>query len=238
MWNIMKHQIDLSTGNLHPRPSLNPIAGIGLLSLICVIIISGCTSIIDKKRAEERITPIFEWNQEIYIEFLKQNIKKINAKYSTEYVSYEFFVDTDNGSTPIQNLIDSEAVRPITEKLGIAFIDHDQKLLKIFDYVQNEYMFRPDPGKWRTVEETIQTKKGDCKSLSLLLMSLLLAADFPVHAAISNGHMWVNVYHDNKSQVLEVDRDPDRKKVYSIPGFYENPLFKIFPDGAVKRKAF
>ena len=234
----MKYQNDLSAGRLHPRPSLNPITWIGLLYLTYVIIISGCTSIIDKKRTEERMASSFEWNQEIYIEFLKQNMEKIDRQYSTEYVAYDFFVDTDNGSTRIQNLIDSEAVRPITEKLEIASIDYDQKLSKILDYVQNEYTFRPDPGKWRTVAETIQTKKGDCKSLSLLLMSLLLAADFPAHAAISNGHMWVNVYHDNKLRVLEVDRDPDRNKVYSIPGFYDNPLFKIFPDGAVKRKAF
>jgi hypothetical protein len=238
MWSIMKYQNDLSVGKSLPRPSLSHITRIGLLSLTCVIIISGCTSVIDKKRAEERIAPIFEWNQEIYIEFLKQNMEKINRQYSTEYVSYDFLVDTDNGSTRIQNLFDVEAVRPIAEKIEIASIDYDQKLSKILDYVQNEYMFRPDPGKWRTVAETIQAKKGDCKSLSLLLMSLLLAADFPVHAAISNGHMWVNVYHDNKLQVLEVDKDPDRNKVYSIPGFYDNPLFKIFPDGAVKRKAF
>ena len=234
----MKHPIDFSISNLHPKSSLNPLTRLGLLALIYITIFSGCASIIDKKSAEERIAPILKWNQDIYVEFLKQNMKKINAKYSTEYVAYEFIVDTDDGSTRIQNLIDSETVRPIIEKLGIALVDPDEKASKIFDYVQSEYSFRPDPGNWWTVEETIQAKKGDCKSLSLLLMSLLLAADFPVHAAISNGHMWVNVHRDNKSQVLEVDKDPYRNKVYSIPGFYENPLFKVFSDGTVKRKAF
>jgi hypothetical protein len=231
----MKHQIDFSISNLHPKSSLNPMARLGLLTLIYITISSGCASIIDKKSAEERIAPILEWNQDIYIEFLKQNMKKINAKY---YVSYEFIVDTDDGSTRIQNLIDSETVRPIIEKLGIALVGSDEKISKIFDYVQSEYSFRPDPGNWRTVEETIQMKKGDCKSLSLLLMSLLLAADFSAHAAISNGHMWVNINRDNKSQVLDVDKDPYRNKVYGTPGFYENPLFKVFPDGTLKRKAF
>ena len=74
-------------------------------------------------------------SEEIYVEFLKQNMKKINDKYSTEYVSYEFIVDTDNESTRIQNLIDSETVRSITEKFGIALVDPDEKVSKIFDYV-------------------------------------------------------------------------------------------------------
>lgn len=74
--------------------------------------------------------------------------------------------------------------------------------------------------------------------MSLLLMSMLMADYIPVYGAISNGHMWVNVYQDNKWVVLEVDKDPHRNRIYSIPGFYENPLFKVFPNGTVKRKKF
>jgi hypothetical protein len=48
--------------------------------------------------------------------------------------------------------------------------------------------------------------------------------------------MWVNVFYDNEWHGLEVDRDPERNKIYSIPGFYEDPLYKIFIDRTEKRK--
>ena len=103
-----------------------------------------------------------------------------------------------------------------------------------------EYEFQADPDTyhWQTVAETIKAKKGDCKNLSLLLMSLLLSAGINTHAAISNGHMWVNVYYDKKWQVLEVDKDSERNKIYQTPGFYKNPLYKVFMDRTEKRKRF
>jgi hypothetical protein len=48
--------------------------------------------------------------------------------------------------------------------------------------------------------------------------------------------MWVNVNCDNQWQVLELDLDPERNTIYSIPDFYENPLYKIYPDRSEKRK--
>jgi len=92
------------------------------------------------------------------------------------------------------------------------------------------------PLKWQSVEETIKTQKGDCKNLSLLLMSYLTTAGYDTYAGISNGHMWVNVNHDNQWQILELDLDPERNTIYRIPGFYENPLYKIYPDRSEKRK--
>lgn len=44
------------------------------------------------------------------------------------------------------------------------------------------------------------------------------------------------IFFDNKWHVLEVDKDPERNKIYQIPGFYENPVYKIFKDRALKRK--
>ena len=164
-------------------------------------------------------------------------MKEINAKYSIDYVPYEFVVDTENGSTVIQNLIEPKAAAAIGADLETYSNSEDpDKLIPIYQYVINEYNYILEPFEWQTVEETIKTKKGDCKSLSLLLMSLLLSANYDAYAAISNGHMWINVYENYQWHVLELDHDPERNKIYRIPGFYENPLFRIFPNHSEKRK--
>jgi hypothetical protein len=163
-------------------------------------------------------------------------MEKKNEKYSTEYAPYEFVVDTDYGSTLVQNLINLQAVSSIVDKLGINDMESYDKVSNIYEYVVSKYAFAMDPSNWPTVQETVRAKRGDCKSLSLLLMSLLISAGVNAHAALSNGHMWVNVFYDNKWHVLEVDRDPGRNKIYSIPGFYEDPLYKIFIDRTEKRK--
>ncbi len=179
----------------------------------------------------------YNLDMQYYTALLKQNIEIADKRYSKEYILYDFIVDTEYGSTLIQNLIDPAAVAFIIEALEIDNLDENNKLLKIFDYVRQDYAFVPDPYTWPTVEETIKKKKGDCNSLSLLLMSLLQAADINTYAGISNGHMWVYAFCQENWQLLEIDQDPVRKKIYSLPGFYNNPVYKIFVDHSKKRKA-
>jgi hypothetical protein len=50
--------------------------------------------------------------------------------------------------------------------------------------------------------------------------------------------MWTNVYFDNEWHVLEVDKDSDRNKIYQMPGFYKDPIYKVFIDHTMKRKRF
>ncbi|MBW2607376.1 MAG: hypothetical protein JRD05_07025 [Deltaproteobacteria bacterium] len=207
-----------------------------LLLLITVMIFGGCAAIIKEKRPEEIVTPALPWDVENYTVFLKQNMKNMNEKYSTEYGPYDFIVDTDFGSTLIQNLIEPEIAIEIKDRPWSDNMEDDYKLYKIFKYVQNDYAFFMEPNKWPTVKETVKSKKGDCKSLSLLLMSLLISAGIDTHAAISNGHMWVNAFYDSRWHVLEIDNDPERNKIYSIPGFYDNPLYRICPGHTEKRK--
>ncbi len=206
-----------------------------LLLLIFVMIFGGCAAI-KEKPPEEIVTPALPWDVENYAVFLKQNMKNMNERYSTEYAPYDFVVDTDRGSTLIQNLIEPEIALEIKDRPWSDNIKDDYKLYKIFKYVQNDYIFFMEPDKWTTIKETIKRKKGDCKSLSLLLMSLLISAGIETHAAISNGHMWVNAFYDSRWHVLEIDNDPERNKIYSIPGFYDNPLYKIYRDHTEKRK--
>jgi len=185
----------------------------------------------------ESTIPELKWNLESYNEFVKENMTEINANYSTVYVPYEFIVDTDYGSTVIQNLLDPESAKAINTGLpNVANPGPSDPLMRIYRHIINHYDYILDPLKWQSVEETIRAKKGDCKSLSLLLMSCLAAAGYDTYSAISNGHMWVNVNYDNQWQVLELDLDPERNTIYRIPGFYENPLYKVYPDRSEKRK--
>jgi len=206
-----------------------------LPALIFVVTCGGCVAIIKEKPPEEIIAPALPWDVESYAVFLKQNMKNMNERYSTEYAPYDFVVDTDEGSTLIQDLIEPEIAVEIKDRPWSDSMEDDYKLYKIFKYVQNDYAFFMEPDKWTAVKETVKSKKGDCKSLSLLLMSLLISAGIETHAAISNGHMWVNAFYDSRWHVLEIDNDPERNKIYSIPGFYDNPLYKIYPNHTEKR---
>ena len=205
--------------------------------MLWVFLLSGCAAVQKEKIPPERIFPELKWNLESYAEFVKENMTEINANYSTEYTPYEFIVDTEYGSTVVQNLLDHGSAAKINPGLwGDTSPEHSDPLMHIYQHIIEHYDYILDPIKWQSVEETIKTQKGDCKSLSLLLMSWLTNAGYDAYAGISNGHMWVNVNHGNRWQVLELDPDPERNTIYRIPGFYENPLYKIYPDRSEKRK--
>lgn len=206
-------------------------------AMLWVLILGGCAAVQREKVPAESIVPEAKWHLENYTAFVKENMIEIDAHYSTAYMPYEFIVDLDDGSTLIQDLIDTEPVRRINAMLGTDVISrYPYKVRRIYQYILKHYNYVLDPHRWQSVEETIKTRKGDCKSLSLLLMSHLAAAGLDAYAGISNGHMWVVAYENNRWQVLDLDQNPARKKIYSIPGFYDDPLYKIYPDRSEKRK--
>ena len=206
------------------------------IGMLGVFLLSGCAAIHREKIPAERIIPELKWNLESYAEFVKENLTEINASYSTAYAPYEFVVDTDYGSTVIQNLLDPESATAINTGLtGDANPEHSDKLILIYQHIINHYDYILDPLKWQSVAETIKSKKGDCKSLSLLLMSLLISAGYDTYAGISNGHMWVKVRKNTQWYVLELDQDPERNTIYRMPGFYDYPLYKIYPDRSERR---
>jgi len=112
-----------------------------------VVIFGGCAVIIKEKRSEEIVIPALPWDVKNYALFLKQNMKNMNEKYSTEYAPYDFVVDTDRGSTLIQNLIEPEIVLEIKDRPWSDSMEDDYKLYKIFKYVQNDYTFFMEPDK-------------------------------------------------------------------------------------------
>lgn len=208
-----------------------------IIGILWSFFFPGCAALYKKKMPEKSIIPELKWDLNSYAQFVKQNIKEINERYASEYVLYEFVVDTDYGSTVIQNLIDPAAISAILADLEkYSDPEYPDRLITTYQYIVGEYDYILDPHAWQSVEETIRTKKGDCKSLSLLLMSLLLSEGYDTYAGIANGHMWVNVYENYQWVVLELDQNPQRQKIYRIPGFYENPLYKIYADRSEKRK--
>jgi len=49
-------------------------------------------------------------------------------------------------------------------------------------------------------------------------------------------HTVSECFYEGRWHILEVDRDPARRKVYALPGFYERPLYKIYLECSMKRK--
>lgn len=196
----------------------------------------GCAAFWERKAPDEGDLPFQQWGNYDYSQFIQQNMKMKNEKYATGYELKEFVVDTDTGSTLIQNLIEPGVVASIVEELRVKNLEDKDQILYIYDYLTEAYDYVLDANHWPTVQETVKTKKGDCKGLSLLLMSLWLSAGFDAYVAISNGHMWANVRYDNRWHLFEVDKDIERKKIYNLPGFYQYPLYKIFKDQTYKRK--
>jgi hypothetical protein len=207
-----------------------------LLITTCLLGLIGCAALVDREQPPVAIGPELKWDLQTYADFVNQNIQDMNAKYARQYIPYEFIVDTNSGSTRVQNLIDPHAALKVMLALGFTNPEVPNHVARLHEYVITEYRFELEPKHWQTVRETIHSKKGDCKSLSLLLMSMLVSAGYECHAAISNGHMWVMVLENQRWRILEIDQDPDRLKIYNIPGFYDYPLYRIFLNRSEKRK--
>ena len=206
-------------------------------AMLWILISGGCAAVQRERAPAESIVPEVKRHLELYAEFVRENMDEINARYSTTYVACEFIVDMDDGSTVIQDLIDPTSVAGINAVLRTGTISrYPHKIRRIYQYILSHYEYVTDPHRWQSVQETIRTRKGDCKSLSLLLVSLLTSAGFDSYAGISNGHMWVVARENSRWQVLDLDRNSARKKIYAIPGFYDKPLYKIYPDRSEKRK--
>jgi hypothetical protein len=197
----------------------------------------GCAGVQRENIPAENIIPEAKRHIETYAAFVKENMAVTRAHYAKSYTPVEFIVDMDGGSTKIQDLIDPGMVASINAELRTDAISRlPNKLERIYQYVLSHYNYVMDPHRWQSVEETIKTRKGDCKSLSLLLMSLLKSAGYDSYAGIANGHMWVVAYEKNRWKIYELDKNRERNLIYGIPGFYDIPLYKIYPDRSEKRK--
>jgi len=200
-----------------------------------IYLLSGCAlspSHTGKYPSEE----IFDSQSRLdYIKYIQENQKNINIIYSQSYDNYEYLVDSDSGVTLIQHLINPELVYPITNKVVSEDQSQTEKAINCFNYIIQHFRYFPMPETWPTIAQTLKIRKGDCKGLSLLLLSILISFDIECYAAIGNSHMWVEAKLSGGWKIFETDSDPNRNLIYQLPGFYEKPLFKIFYNRSEKR---
>jgi hypothetical protein len=203
------------------------------LALVSAVVMLSCALL---KPVEEPEYPVEPWSIESYADFVRRNMVYLNEMYTTAYAPHEFVVDTDSGAVRVQELLDIGFALRALDDMNTPDPDPGRHIQRLLSHVLNSYDYRVDPDRWVAVREVIQSRRADCKGLSLLLLSLLTASGLEAYAAVSNGHMWVNAYDGSRWHVLETDTDPERGRIYTIPGFYENPLFKIYPNMSLKRK--
>lgn len=172
---------------------------------------------------------------EAYIAFWSENKRLIDQIYADDYSVYPIIVDTDSGSRDILTLIDPEAAKPLMDAIVTAGAPPDHVVRRCYRYVVTHFRYLPSPDLWPTVRQTLKQRSGDCKGLSLMLMSMLMAADIDSSAEISNGHMWVRVDLDGTTTILETDLTPDRQAIYNSPGFYDRPLLRVTPNQTLRR---
>ncbi|MGD9057065.1 MAG: hypothetical protein PVF38_13035, partial [Desulfobacterales bacterium] len=129
------------------------------IGLLWVFFLLGCAAVQREKIPAESIIPEAKRHFELYADFVKENMDQISAHYSTAYVSCEFIVDIDNGSTAIQNLIDPASVAGINAVLRTNAISrYPDKVRRIYQYILSHYDYVFDPHRWQSVEETIRAQ--------------------------------------------------------------------------------
>ena len=86
-------------------------------------------------------------------------------------------VDSNSGATRIQNLISPELAHLITGKIITKNQAKTEKVIECFNYIIRHFKYFPMPETWPTISQTLKIRKGDCKGLSLLLLSVLVSFD-------------------------------------------------------------
>ena len=195
-------------------------------------IVGGCHRLA-QVRSTEPAPGLGPWDADTYAAYVAENIKELNRRYTRQYQPVEFVVDTAAGSARVQRLIDPASTALLAEVVADPAAGSGETIEAIMEVVRIRFAYVPEPQAWAPVSETIRAGSGDCKNLSIVLMSALTSSGVDAYAAVSNGHMWVRAYDGQRWRILETD--PDRNRIYRIPGFYEDPLYKIFPDHSLKR---
>lgn len=196
------------------------------------VLLTGCSLLPSGMRTGEAVP---DPGPAIHTRFVETNLALLNRIYAKRYEPCDFIVDTDSGSTAVQNLIDLKAAQRIRQSLPLRNLSETAEIKALLAYLHSGYRYISEPQPWMPVGETIRRKSGDCKNLSLLLLSLLAAGGMEAYGGVSNGHMWVHTLAEGQWVVLETDPNPSGDAVYRIPGFYSDPLFKIYPEYSLKR---
>lgn len=203
------------------------------LSLAAVVLVICSCGHIKRSGETDILSPVNPLDA--CVAFWTENKRLIDHIYTTTYAPYPIIVDTASGSRDILTLIDPQSVKSLIETIVTAELPSHQVVRQCHRYVVEQFHYQPSPHIWPTIQQTLAQRTADCKGLSLMLMSMLVAADIEVSAEISNGHMWVRATVDGAPIVLETDQSPQRQSIYTSPGFYDRPLLRITPLQTLRR---
>ena len=207
------------------------LSGVG--SAFLIFLLASCAV---APKATKPQADVLDESSRAYARFVENNLAWLDRIYARQYEPCDFIVDTESGSTAVQNLIDLKSARRIRKSLALSNLSDAGTTEALIAYLRSGYRYVSEPQHWVPVAETIRRRSGDCKNLSLLLLSLLTVSGLDAYGAISNGHMWVIARVDRRWIVLETVPEESRSGVYRIPGFYSYPLYKIHPQYSTKRR--
>ena len=108
-----------------------------------------------------------------YRQFVTENQHLINRQYGSRYAPATFVVDTENGSAPIQSLVDTDAAAEFLARHPLPAPGDASDPEVLTDLVRRSLRYVPEPMRWNPAKETMARGRGDCKNLSLVLLSLL-----------------------------------------------------------------
>lgn len=203
--------------------------------IMFILLSGGCSSSILHESSQPSRMPGNILDNDNYKKFVIENLEILDQIYSDSYVECEYLVKTDYGIKTVQTLIDPEATRVLLNNLKTDKLLKHELIMICFHYVLNYFKYFPSPDTWPSVDLTIKLKKGDCKGLSLLLISMLQLLDIDCYGAVNNGHMWVEAFNDDNWLILETDSDKKRNSIYQLKGFYDKPMFRIHINRSEKR---
>jgi hypothetical protein len=205
------------------------------LIFLLILLLGGCSSVPLRKNSKTpEISPLLlEYAQ--YKKFVIENLKALDQIYSDSYEQCEYLVKTNDGIQAVQMLIDLEAARLLLKDLKIDKLSQHELVAACLNYIFDNFEYSLSPDIWPDVALTIKMKRGDCKGLSLLLISMLQLLGIECYGAVNSGHMWVRAFVDGHWVILETDSDKKRNFVYQLKGFYDKPVFRIYHNRTEKR---
>ncbi|MBT3751270.1 MAG: transglutaminase domain-containing protein [Bacteroidetes bacterium] len=107
----------------------------------------------------------------------------IYKRYTSKY--YEYF-DTENAT-----------IKRISEELWGNSADVYDYARKCYDYVNDHFSFKDNPGMWNSMADIIKYKGGDCGNLSSIIITLLRCKNIPARLVLTWRHAWGEFYLEN-----------------------------------------
>lgn len=141
-----------------------------------------------------------EWG-EVILEF---DYTPTGTEYKTAIIDKIYEYDTTSAiykryTKNYYDIIDIEnpTINKISDELWIDAADVYEYAEKCYDYVNENFTFKNNPGMWNSMSDIIKYKGGDCGNLSSIIITLLRCKNIPARHVIAYRHAWGEFYLEN-----------------------------------------